>query len=108
MCNGSNRRRTRRLCRCTALLTGRRGFNGVLGVGIVADPIVDFGERANCGEIFRRGAQYMFQLMARVVEAAELEQGSPEGDPGGQVCRVPLQASLTDGDRFVEIARPAM
>ena len=46
-------------------------------VGIVADAVVDLGERANRGEILRRGAQDLFELVTRFVEPADSSSDRP-------------------------------
>ena len=71
-------------------------------VGVIG-AVVDFGECADRREILRRGAQYLLQLLARFIEAAELEEGSAERDARRHVGGMALEARLTRGDGLLEL-----
>ena len=66
--------------------------------------IVNLREAANRREILGRRPQDLFQLLARLVEPAELEQRPAQSHACGQVGGMPLEAGLTRGDRLFELS----
>ena len=80
----------------------------VFGLGQLSDATVNFRERPDRGQILRSRAQHLFEFLARFVVAADLEQGSAEGDAGRKVCGMALQARPARGNRVVELARAAV
>ncbi len=67
-------------------------------------PVVDLGQPADGGEIFRRALQDEIEGGLRLVELIQLDQGAPERDAGGQVSGVNREAGPADLDRFLMLS----
>ena len=72
-------------------------------VGVFGAAVVDFGEAANRREVFRGGAEHVFELVARLLEAAKLQQRSAQRHARGKVGRVALQPGFAGRDRILEL-----
>ena len=80
----------------------------VFGLGQLSGPMVNFRERPDRRQILWSRAEHLFELLARFVVAADLQEGSAQGDASREVRRMALQARPARGNRVVEVTRAAV
>ena len=66
--------------------------------------MMDFGDAANGGKVFRRALENVFELDERDVEIVELDQRAAERDPSREVTGMKFEAGAADVDRFLKVA----
>ena len=76
----------------------------MFAIGQVPRAMVNLGEPADRREVFRRSAEDVLELLARLVVATELEQRSTERHPRRKIGGMPLQTGEAGGNRFVVLA----
>ena len=84
-------------------ITGRTSQDGQR-FGEQSAPVLDLGQPADGGEVFRRALQDEIEGGLRLVEVIQLDQGAPERDAGGQVSGVNREAGPADLDRFLMLS----
>jgi hypothetical protein len=67
-----------------------------------AEPVMDFRKSANGGKILRRKPQNVFELVPRVLQAADFDECAAEGHMGRQIGRMSNEAGGAGLDRFFE------
>ena len=63
--------------------------------------MVDFGEAADGGEVFRRALEHQLELALRVVELVQLDERAAERDARGEIPGMQPEAGAADVDRFL-------
>ena len=69
--------------------------------------MMDFGDAANRGEIFRRALEDVLEFGERRLEIVELDQRAAQRDAGGEITRMKLETGAADVDGLLVMAGAA-
>ena len=69
--------------------------------------MMDLGQAADRGKIFRCAREHLVELALRLVELIQFEESPSERDPRGQVAGVNGEAGAADVDRLLALPGPS-